>query len=295
MNTIIAATDMSANSRPALRYALQLAATINAKLHIVNVYNVLRASMWTDAQYEFYRTKTQQVLTNELEAFVKSVRPDCNHVPINYETALYHHLDTVKGIIEYARQQQAKYICVGTHGAGMIAKLMGTITEKLIRQSEIPVIALPAAYRQRKITTVLYASDMSDYEEELEQVVEFARPLGATVSLLHLYYAFEFKPDKELMEQSLKQKFRYKINVHYWPRNPKLNLTEDIRHHLKSLNPSVLAMFTNQEQDFLERLIAGSSTQHYSLISKVPLLSFAKRTSQLSRKQQEKTGAPLAA
>lgn len=295
MKTIIAATDMSANSRPALRFALQLAATMNAKLFIVNVYHVLRASMWTDAQYEFYRNKTQQVLMNELETFVKSVRPQNNYVAINYESELFHHLDTVDGIIEYAREKHAVYICAGTHGAGVLAKLIGTNTARLISHSEIPVIAVPGTFRQRRISRVLYASDMSDYNAELQKVLEFVRPLHARVTLLHLYHAYEFVPDKELMEQSLEQTFRYKINVLYVQRNTRLRLDDDIQQKMKKLNPSLFVMFTNQERDYIERLIAGSNTRSYSFISKVPMLSLPKRIANAREREQVRKGVQIAA
>jgi nucleotide-binding universal stress UspA family protein len=291
MKTIVAATDMSANSRPALRFAIRLAAAMNARLLVVHVHYVLRASMWTDGQYQFYQHKTIQVLSNELDAFVKSLRYKLATGPIMIATALYHHLDIVSGIMEFSRQKGADYICVGTHGAGLAGRLIGTNAARLISHSKIPVLSIPATYRQRNFSSVLYATDMVNCEAELEQVVSFAKPLGLTLNLLHLYHAYELPPDKEIIEQSLERKVGYRVNVHYVPRNPDRSLLDDINAALSEFRPWVLAMFTKQDRDFMERIIASSATRQYAFISRLPLLSFAKATALAPEKSSGKKRA----
>lgn len=289
MKNIVFATDMSSNSRAALRFALQMAEASGAKLHVVHVFYVMRASMWQDPVYEQHRAKTRSILLPELKAFAKSAgAAETQHCEID----LYHHYDTVEGILEFARMKQADCICIGTHGAGLLKKLLGSNAASLIGKSKIPVLGIPAHYRTKRLQNVLYACDMENYEAELKQVMAFAQPLNLSVQLLHLYPSYEFIPDIDLMEQTASRKAGGDVKVTYEQRNADVPLLEDVNAAVKKLKPSVLAMFTNQERDFMEKLLLPSTTKDYSFISKVPLLSFGK--SKASTETKKKKAAPVA-
>jgi hypothetical protein len=56
----------------------------------------------------------------------------------------------------------------------------------------------------------------------------------------------------------------------------------------------MLAMFTNQERDFLDRIISSSSTKDYAFLSRLPLLSFAKGLKYTAEGLQSKATATAA-
>jgi nucleotide-binding universal stress UspA family protein len=185
----------------------------------------------------------------------------------------------VDGILEYAEKERVSYICISTRGAGTLKKIYGTNTGNLIANANIPVLCIPNNYKIKPVTHVLYASDMTDYENELGKVVAFAQPLNATVEMLHLAYPYEFILDKELMEQTLEKKTNYKVSLHYEKRDIDLSLMDEIKKAIDKSKPSVLAMFTNQHRTFLDRILLSSETKEYSFHAKVPLLSFNKKVS----------------
>lgn len=268
---------MSVRSRPSLRFAVRLAEAMHAKLHIVHVHYVLRASMWSDDQYAYYRGRASEVLRKELESFVNAVVRQKEDNPIPVKAVLYHHVDTVTGILEYAEQNRGSYICVGTQGAGFFGRLIGSNAARLIRRSEIPVLSIPASYRQRSLKSILYATDVVDSKAELAQVVNFARPIRAEVTMLHLYHPYELVPNRDLMQMSLSRTTNYPVGLEYMPRNPNTGLSGDIEAAQSDFKPSLLVLFTNQERNFLDRLIAPGTARDLSFISKVPLLSFPKK------------------
>jgi len=52
--------------------------------------------------------------------------------------------DVVRGIVEFAREREADMIVIGTHRPGRIERIvMGSTTEGVVRQSEIPVLIVP--------------------------------------------------------------------------------------------------------------------------------------------------------
>ena len=276
MEKIVVTTDLSANSRAGMRYAIQLARQRNAELIFLHVHFVLRASMWSDELYAHYVKEMQEAIMDELPGFVKSVYHTMKVPAEGYRLELVNKIDTVDSIISFAQSVQADYIIISTRGAGKLKKLYGTNTSSLISKSPLPVICVPSTFRVKPIGKLLYASDMTDYEQELKQVVSFARPINATIEMLHVAYPFELILDKQLAEQSLKNKVGYDVNLHYTGHSNDAPLMELIEAAVKSSKTDLLVMFTNQERSFFERVFLSSSAQTYSFNAKVPLLSFRK-------------------
>ncbi|XHR97185.1 hypothetical protein ACFJIV_11345 [Mucilaginibacter sp. UC70_90] len=80
---------------------------------------------------------------------------------------------------------------------------------------------------------------MTDYENELKEVVDFAGPIGASVEMVHISYPNEFAFDKELAEATLQKKNSYKISLLNLQRDVNNNLLEDIDHAVKISKPSL--------------------------------------------------------
>ena len=130
----------------------------------------------------------------------------------------------------------------------MIEKLFGTTTANLINQSSVPVIAVPANYRASKLTSILYASDLSSLEHELKEVVAVAKPLAATVELRHFSAPSEPVTDPEIIGMAVQKFTNYPVAVHLQARDLSITLTDDIELTVKATKPSLLLMFTRQNE-----------------------------------------------
>lgn len=276
MEKIVVTTDFSANSKTGIRYAINLARARHAELIILHVFTVLRASSWSDQKYEQYVQYNRDILMKDLKSFIRTIFRSMDITFNDYQLVLHHDFDIVDGIMEYAKENSCTYICISTRGAGPVKKLFGTNTGKLLMQSNIPVLCIPSSCRMKTIKDILYLTDMTDYERELSNVVAFAAPLKSTVSMLHFAHSYEFLPDKEIMEQTLKKKVDYDIYVQNRKRSTENSLLEDVNTAIKTLKPSLLVMFTHQDKSFFERLLLSSNAKAYSFYGKIPLLSFKK-------------------
>lgn len=276
MNRILVTTDLSANSRAGLRFAIKLAEQKKLELVFLFVHQVLRASTWSDAKYEYYVSEDRENIMNELTSFVSTTYKQMKVTPGKYKCAVHHQFGTVDGIVNYARENKCDYICIATRGAGTVRKLFGTNTAALIKNSPIPVICVPTSYKARPVTKLLYASDMADYEKEIPQVLAFAKPLKAAVELLHLSFPYEMVADKQVAQKDLKKKFKYDIGVHYAARDLDNSLMTDLEAAVKKAKPSVVAMFTKQDRSLFDRIFLGSATAQFTFSTNVPLLIFRK-------------------
>ena len=276
MNRILVTTDLSANSKAGLRFAINLAAQKKVELVFLYIHHVLRASTWSDAKYEYYVSEDRDNIMKELTSLVGGVYKKMNIKPGKHRCEVYHGFGVVDTVAEYAKQNACDYICIATRGAGTMQKLFGTNTAKLVKTSEVPVICVPKSYKAKSLTKILYASDMANYEAELAKVVAFAKPLKAAIELLHLSFPYDEMAPKEQAEKDLKKKLKYDVTVHYQSRDLDHSLMTDLEVAVKKAKPSLVAMFTLQERSFFDRIFLGSAAEEFTFSSSVPLLVFKK-------------------
>lgn len=270
-------TDQSVNSKAAIRFGIQLAKQRKAELIILHVYHLLKPFKWTADAFEHYTAEFRQKTTGELKAFIAEIYKAMEEPEINYQLALVSNVDVVDGIREYAGKHDCAYICISTRGAGTLKKIFGTHTAKLISSSTVPVLCIPSTYHLKALQRILYASDMTDYENELKKVIDFARPLRATVAMMHISYPYEFVYDQELAEATVQKKADYQVSLLTPGRDITRTLLEDIDHAVKLSKPSLLVLFTHQSRSIFEKLLFPSTAEEYSFYGKIPLLTFNKQ------------------
>jgi hypothetical protein len=239
------------------------------------VSHIPRLTTWTDATYTAYEKSELEKGTETLDHFVKAVYTGRHLHPTNYTCVVKNFPFTESSILSYATDHAFDYICISTHGAGVVDRLFGTTTSNLINQSSVPVIAVPDKYRTTQLTTILYASDLSRLDE-VKRVVDFARPFSAAVGLLHFRELTEPVIDPEIMGMAAKKQIDYPVTVQVVPRHVVNTLTADIDQAVAAQKPSVLVMFTTQNDGFFARLLRSGNSIDYSFLTTVPLLVFRK-------------------
>jgi nucleotide-binding universal stress UspA family protein len=277
MEKILVTTDQSANSKAAIRFAIKLAKLRKAELIILHVYHLLKPFKWSDHAFAEYGDNFRKKTTEELSSFIAGIYHDIDEPEINHQLVLVSNIDVVEGIKDYAGKHNCSYICISTRGAGAITKIFGTHTAKLISSSAIPVLCIPSGYHLKDLKHILYASDMTDYENELKKVIDFARPIHASVEMMHIAYPYEFAFDKELAEATLQKKTDYKVTILNPQRDITNALLQDIDHAVKISKPSLLVLFTHQSRSMFEKLFFPSNAEEYSFYGKIPLLTFNKK------------------
>jgi nucleotide-binding universal stress UspA family protein len=246
MEKILVTTDQSTNSKAAIRFAIKLARQRKAELIILHVYHLLKPFKWSDHAFAAYTDTFRKKTVEELTAFIAGTYHEIHETEISYQLVLVSNIDVADGIMDYASKHNCSYICISTRGAGTLTKIFGTHTAKLISRSAVPVLCIPSSYHLKEIKHILYASDMTDYENELKKVVDFARPIHASIEMMHISYPYEFAFDKELVEAALQKKTDYKVSILTPERDITRTLLEDIDKALKLDKPSLLVLFTHQ-------------------------------------------------
>ena len=137
---VVVPTDGSDAAEHAAGLAVELAAATGAALHVVHVVDL--GVVWQDAD-------AGQVL----DALTESGREAVERVVERAETAGVEGLEASvlrgaphRAIVDYAADHDADLVVMGTHGrTGLERYLLGSVTERVVRLSETPVLAVPDA------------------------------------------------------------------------------------------------------------------------------------------------------
>jgi len=277
---ILVPTDLSIASRAGLRFAIQWSRQQPVELLFVHVLNIPKPPAWTEKEYKTYSDSQCDQHRQRLKTFVRNAYKQARVHQRTCTLILLEGMSADIAIQDYCSQDgHIDFICMSTRGAGRLKRVFGTHTGNLIIHSKVPVLAIPSTYRSRSIRRMLYAGDMIDYDRELRQVVQFARPLKAGIDLLHFTEAGELALDKSITEKIFSEQFNYPFRIHYRQVNELLSFPANLGKQILAFRPSVVVMFTDQRRSILARIIGPSKAEKLSFDLKTPLLVFAQQIS----------------
>ncbi len=145
-SSIVCAVDFSDHSVRALRHAIALAGHFGGRVTVVHVANPLLVQAAT-AAYDIAAmnrdTETQlRALADEIATEAAAWAPDIRTI-ISVG-------DPATEILKGAEEERADLIVMGTHGRSGYSKMFfGSVTERVLRLSPVPVLAVPASDHER--------------------------------------------------------------------------------------------------------------------------------------------------
>lgn len=287
---VLVPVDFSEYSETAFRYALSFAKQTGARLSLVHVSTALYCS-----RTELYGDSPE--LTDALRAHVQRLQRQISSyvgeanredVPIDY--AILEADDVVNKLLGYLDEQPYDLVIMGTHGrTGLKHLFLGSIAEKIVRYSPVPVLTLHKCAGDCRVRNILVPVDFSRHSlEAIENAVGLARQLGGRVMLLHVierviypaFYPEGYTPVIDF-EPQLHQRIMNKLN-HLIEDYPGISVdarisagkpSDEIIDHARSHDADLIVMATRGLSG-LEHLLVGSTTERVLRLSEVPVLAF---------------------
>jgi nucleotide-binding universal stress UspA family protein len=140
IRTIVVAVDFSESSGAALDYAIDLAKTLDARLHLVHAYEAPLLEM---APYDF--AFPQSVWDDVKKAAGEQLakwRDRVSAAGVGVQTHLTHALPS-DAITRVAEEVSADLIVIGTRGhTGLKHVLLGSVAERTVRTARCPVLTV---------------------------------------------------------------------------------------------------------------------------------------------------------
>jgi nucleotide-binding universal stress UspA family protein len=210
IHNVLIATDFSPCSNLALSFGLELAHGYLANAYVVFVVPTDQFMVAGPDAYE----AAKDVARRDLMELKHELRRKHSYI----EGEDYHLFllegDVAESILDFAGQKEIDVIVVGTHGRGGLGRaLMGSVAERVFRQSLVPVLTLgPHLQRIARAGTprnILVPVDFTSASERAARyAVAMAREHNATLTMLHVIerWPTEAQADRARVVQALREK-----------------------------------------------------------------------------------------
>ena len=205
MNTLLVPTDFSEHSEYALEVAAVLANRFGAKLVLFHMIGV-SPSVFTKSELEeqeevkYYLKLAREKLKSYLD------KPFLQGVPM--ETVIQN-LKDFEEVDAVAKEKKADLIVMGSHGSsGLNAFFVGSNTEKVVRNSETPILVVKTKRPDFHISQIVFASDLQpETVVAFKKVSALANEFNAKLKVVYVNtIGSHFKSDNQIQQNI--QRFR---------------------------------------------------------------------------------------
>lgn len=261
MKKIIVPVDFSLPSQEAVKFAVSLATKSKGEVKLIHIVELpvlydstlMPALSFEEAYYDDVRKASEK----QFEKLKSKWKNDNIKIRSSVEFGNF----TTKLLAE-AENWNADVIVMGTHGtSGLREFMIGSNTEKIVRQSSIPVIAIKKAVKPEDIQDIVLA--VSSTEENEELMAEIKRLQDFFKAELHLVFintpAVFRKDSKTIPElKAFAKRFmlrNFTINVYN-----DLNEEDGLKNFGETKKAGIIAMATHGRRG-LAHLTTGSVTE----------------------------------
>jgi nucleotide-binding universal stress UspA family protein len=148
IKSILLPTDFSNLSLSAANFATSLAKQYKAEIHLMHVIEKTPPMMYIHSinpQIESFSSYIEEDAKLGIEKIAERFKKE----GVNIITALRKGLD-YQEIVDYAEENKIDIIVIATHGrTGILHTLLGSVAEKVIRYSKIPVLVITPTEKEK--------------------------------------------------------------------------------------------------------------------------------------------------
>jgi nucleotide-binding universal stress UspA family protein len=164
---------------------------------------------------------------------------------------------------------------MGSHGAsGFKEMFIGSNAEKVVRNSEVPVLIIKKHHPDFKVTDFVFASDFTDeIKKPFEKAVEFANKFDSTLHLVMITTPNNFKSTP--ISQEIMRSFaaNFKINKFQTHIYNETNVEKGILNFADSVHADLIGMSTHGRKG-LSHFFNGSISEDLVNHSTLPVITF---------------------
>jgi nucleotide-binding universal stress UspA family protein len=272
MKKILVPVDFSNHAEYALKVAAQIAKKNNGEILLIHMLELpISGNDALSSAHEIPELMLfKNMATQKLDSLMKSDYLNGLKVTeiIQFEMAF-------DGIVKNATAHNADLIVMGSHGAkGAQEMFIGSNTEKVVRNSNIPVLVIKKEEANFNANSFVFASDFSDEtKKSFEKVVDFANKFDSHIHLVNINTPNTFKSTN--VSQKIMDDFtsEFKINKFSTHTYNDINVEKGILHFAKSIDADIIGMCTHGRKG-ISHFFNGSISEDLVNHAKRPVITF---------------------
>ncbi len=272
MKRILVPTDFSKNAEYALKVAAQIAKKNDGEIFLVHMLELPTSG--NDALSTAHEMPELMLFKNVAIKKLDSIM-DSDYLENVKISKMIQFEMAFDGIVKNATAHDADLIVMGSHGAsGFQEMFIGSNTEKVVRNSEIPVLVIKRDEENFNADKFVFASDFSDEAKKpFEKAFSFAKGFGAHLHLVNINTPNNFKSTKvaqQIMTDFLAGTDTSNITTHIYN---DVNVEKGILHFAKSIDADIIGMSTHGRKG-LSHFFNGSISEDLVNHAKRPVITF---------------------
>lgn len=249
MKRILVPTDFSEHAEDALKVAAQIAKKNDSEiviLHMLELPHQTNDAITGSASIP--ETMLFMKKANEMLDEV-SARPYLDGIPV---TEIVKMDKPAHGIAQVSKDYEIDLIVMGSHGSSGIEELViGSTTEKAVRNSEIPVLVVKKDIPDFNAGNIVFASDFSDETKKpFEKFLNFSNFFDSKIHLVTICTPNSFKPTHTI-EKAMNE-FVAEFNLTNYSTHiyNDTNIEKGIINFSNSINADIIGMCTHGRTGF---------------------------------------------
>jgi nucleotide-binding universal stress UspA family protein len=265
MKKILVPTDFSENALKALKYAINIANSIDASLIVLHAYHVSQGAGSLVSLDQIIQDDREQEMYN----LIHSVKPLLKENIILESHVKYG--NAVDLTIRAAEQLDVDLILMGTTGADAIKKMfMGSTARNIIKNTDKAVLAIPLSYEGDSLTDITLALDNKTLRDNtvLNPLIELIKINNA---ILNLLVVVDDEEENIKIDADLISYFKLKNIEHRFSKISANSVSEGIIEFVRQ-NGSNLLCLIHHNRSWYENIFHRSVSENMAYESQVPLL-----------------------
>ena len=179
------------------------------------------------------------------------------------------------GIMKISQKNDVDLIVMGSHGAnGFKEMFIGSNAEKVVRNSDVPVLIIKKEQNDFQVNDFVFASDFADeIKKPFQKVVGFANKFDATLHLVMINTPNNFKSTAEAEDIMKKFVSEFKVNKYETHLYSDTNVEKGILNFSNSIDADLIGMSTHGRKG-LAHFFNGSISEDLVNHASRPVVTF---------------------
>ncbi|OWP85083.1 universal stress protein UspA [Flavobacterium davisii] len=272
MKRILVPTDFSQHAEYALKVAAQFARKHNAEIYLIHLLELPGQGNDTVThghdipEIVFFKN----AITNRMDDLMDEEYLD------GIETSKIIQIDQpFEGIMKTIQNNTFDLIIMGSHGANGIKEMfVGSNTEKIVRNSSIPVLVIKEDDPNFKVNHFIFASDFLDeIKKPFECIVRLTNEFDATLHLVNINTPNNFRSTQDARKLMNDFVSGFKIDKYETHIYNDVNVEAGILNIANDLNADLIGMCTHGRKG-LAHFFNGSISKSLVNHAKKPVITF---------------------
>jgi nucleotide-binding universal stress UspA family protein len=272
MKRILVPTDFSKHAEYALKVAAQIAKKNDGEIFLVHMLEL--PSSGNDSLSNSYEIPELIFFKNAVVSKLDDLM-DADYLDGIKITKIIQFEMTFDGIIKNGKAHDADLIVMGSHGSnGFQEMFIGSNTEKVVRNSDVPVLVIKREEGDFNANDFVFASDFSEeIKKPFEKVVGFANKFNSHLHLVTINTPNNFKSTRVAQKAMDEFVAEFKISNCSTHIYNDVNVEKGILHFAKSIDADIIGMSTHGRKG-LSHFFNGSISEDLVNHAKRPVITF---------------------